>query len=164
MELWERQDKESNARWEAFKAYRDMPAGKRSLNAVANALGKKKRNLEVWSSEDKWQARCEAYDRYLDAQATARRIEGIAEMNKRHIDVAEKILEKAADGLKYIDPEDIRPSDVAKLVDTAAKLERLARGDATEVVETREGESVVQAVQFYMPDNGRDGDSSGQGD
>jgi len=141
-----------------------MPIGKRSLATVCKTLGKAMSSVAKWSKEDNWQARIEAYDRYLDAQATARRIEGIADMNKRHIDVAEKILEKAADGLKYIDPEDIRPSDVAKLVDTAAKLERLARGDATEVVETREGESVVQAVQFYMPDNGRDGDSSGQGD
>lgn len=141
-----------------------MPIGKRSLPKLAKELGKNRKNIEKWSAEDKWQARCEAYDRYLDAQATAKRIEGIAEMNKRHINVAEQILEKAAEGLKYIEPDEIRPSDVAKLVDTAAKLERLARGDATEVVETREGESVVQAVQFYMPDNGRDGDSSGQGD
>ena len=164
MELWERQERESGPRWEAFQTYRNMPPGKRSTNEVAKSLGKAPRLIHKWSSEDKWQDRCEAYDRYLDAEATARRIEGIAEMNKRHIDVAEKILEKAANGLDYIDPEDIRPSDVAKLVDTAAKLERLARGDATEVVENREGESIVQAVQFYMPDNGRDGDGTGQGD
>lgn len=164
MELWERQRKESGPRWEAFQAYRDMPPGKRSLQKTADGLGKSLRILAKWSKEDKWQERCEAFDRYLDAQATAKRIEGIADMNKRHINVAEQILEKAAQGLEYINPVEIKPSDVAKLVDTAAKLERLARGDATEVVETREGESIVQAVQFYMPDNGRDGDSSGQGD
>ena len=157
MEIWERQKGENGPRWEAFQAYRDMPPGKRSLAEVAKALGKSERLMAKWSGQDSWVERCEAFDRYLDAEAAAKRIEGIAQMNKRHINAAESILNKAIDGLKFIDPEDMKPSDVAKLVDVAAKLERLARGDATEVVETREGESIVNAVQFYMPDNGRDG-------
>lgn len=157
IEVWERQKGESGPRWEAFQAYRDMPPGKRSLPKLAKELGKSLRLVAKWSSQDSWVSRCEEYDRYLDAQAQARRIEGIADMNKRHINAAETILKKAVDGLKFIDPEDMKASDVAKLVDVAAKLERLARGDATEVVETREGESIVNAVQFYMPDNGRDG-------
>ena len=157
MEIWERQKGENGPRWEAFQLYRDMPPGKRSLTEVAKTLGKSDRLMQKWSSQDSWKERCEAFDRYLDAEAAAKRIEGIAQMNKRHISAAESILDKAIDGLKFIDPEDMKASDVAKLVDVAAKLERLARGDATEVVETREGESIVNAVQFYMPDNGRDG-------
>ena len=159
MELWERQEGESNPRWEAFKTYRDMPIGKRSLTEAAKTLGKPRRNLEKWSSEDKWQERVEAYDRYMDAEAQKLKVKGIADMNKRHINAAKKILDKAVDGLKYIEPDEMKPSDIAKLVDVAAKLERLARGDATEVVETREGESIASAVQFYMPSNGRDDDN-----
>lgn len=160
MELWERQEGESNPRWAAFQTYRDLPPNERSVELVAKTLHKTPGNLYKWSASDKWQERCEAYDRYLDAEAAKHKIIGIAEMNKRHIDAAEKILDKAIDGLRYIDPSDLRASDVAKLVDVASKLERLARGDATEVVETREGDSIAQAVQFYMPSNGRDDDGS----
>lgn len=160
MELWERQKGESNPRWEGFQTYRDLPPGKRSLRAVAEILHKGEPTLKRWSAEDKWGERCEAYDRYLDAEAAKQKILGIAEMNKRHINAAEKILDKAIDGLKHIEPDEMKPSDIAKLVDVASRLERLARGDATEVVETREGESIANAVQFYMPSNGRDDDGN----
>ena len=42
------------------------------------------------------------------------------------------------------------------MVDTAAKLERISRGDAGEVVEERNGGDAPKIVQFYMPDNHRD--------
>lgn len=42
------------------------------------------------------------------------------------------------------------------MVETASRLERLSRGDVGDVIEERDGGESVPAVQFYIPDNGRD--------
>ena len=153
---WERQNEETPKQFEAFVVYRDMGMD-RSLSKVAKVLGKSAQLMSRWSSDNKWVERCAAWDNEQDRIARQEQIKDIKKMRKRHADVASDMITAAAKGLKEImeKPKEMTPNDVARLVDVASKLERLSRGDTSEVVEQRQGEA-VDAVQIYIPSNGRE--------
>lgn len=152
---WERQDGETPKQFEAFVVYRDM-GEERSLQKVANQLAKSRQLLTRWSSANNWVERCTAWDNEQDRILRQEQIKDIKKMRKRHADVASAMITAAAKGLKEImnHPKEMTPNDVSRLVDVASKLERLSRGDTSEVIEERHGEA-VDAVQIYIPDNNR---------
>ena len=155
-EPWERQKGESLKAFEAFALYRDM--SQRSIRTVAQQLDKSATLIGRWSSTHEWQKRVSAWDAEQDRLARQAQIDEIKKMRKRHTDMATAMLAKAARALTKIPDDEIKASDVSKMVDTAAKLERISRGDVGEVIEERDGGASVPVVQFYMPDNHRDGD------
>lgn len=152
-EPWERQQGESRQAFEAFAAYRDME--NRTLAKVGRQLGKSKALMERWSSAWEWGKRTAAWDAEQDRLARQEQISEIKKMRKRHADLATAMLVKAARALQRIPEDEVRASDVSRLVETASKLERISRGDVGDVIEERDGGPAVPAVQFYMPDNGR---------
>lgn len=156
---WERQPDETTKPFEAFCAYRDMGRG-RSLRAVAEKLGKSEQLMSRWSAKNKWVERASQWDdeqeRIEREIAQKEQAKAIREMRKRHADIANAMLLKAAKALKAIPDDEVRAGDISRMVDVAAKLERISRGDVGEVVEERNGGDATPAVTFYMPDNGRD--------
>ena len=152
-EPWERQQGESAKAFEAFAIYRDMP--QRSIREVARQLGKSNTIIARWSSNHEWQKRVAAWDGEQDRIAREAQIQEIKKMRKRHADLATAMLVKASKALKKIPEDDIKASDVSRMVETAAKLERISRGDVSEVLEERDGGDSIPVVQFYMPDNHR---------
>ena len=155
MQPWERQDGETAKAYEAFSEYRDMGA-ERSLAKVGQKLGKSKAQMEKWSKKYSWVARAEQWDLEEDRLVRIALTKEIGAMRKRHTDVARAMLIKAARALQKIPDDEIKATDISRMVDVASKLERISRGDVGEVVEERQGESVADPVQFYIPDNGRD--------
>ena len=153
-EPWERQKGENNKRFEAFSLYRDMKS--RTLAKVAAQLGKSNGLIERWSREDKWGERVAAWDDEQDRIAREAQINEIKKMRKRHADLANAMLVKAAKALGRIPEDEIKASDVSRMVDVASKLERVSRGDVETVVEERMGEAAPPPVTFYIPDNHRD--------
>lgn len=154
VDLWERQPGEGPKPWEAFVLYRDMPD--RALRKVAKQLNKSLTIIGRWSSEWNWTERVAAWDNEKDRIARKAHTDEIAKMRKRHAKLAADMLEKSAAALKSMKPERMKPQDVARMVDIAAKLEKLSLGDVTEVIEERDGGTVEPAVTFYIPDNQRD--------
>ena len=152
---WERQEGETARAYEAFSEYRDMGAD-RSLAKVGQKLGKSKAQMEKWSKKYSWVVRVEAWDIEQDRLIREELMKNIGAMRKRHADIAVAMLTKAAKALLKIPVEEVKASDISRMVDVASKLERISRGDVGEVVEERQGESVGDPVQFYIPDNGRD--------
>ncbi len=152
-EPWERQKGENTKRYEAFCKYRDMP--QRSLAKVAQELSKSTGLICRWSREDKWVDRVAAWDDEQDRLARQAQIDEIKKMRKRHADMATAMLVKAAKALQRLPEDEIRAGDLSRMVETAAKLERISRGDVGEVVEERDGGTATPIVQFYMPDNHR---------
>lgn len=156
---WERREKETSKAYEAFCIYRDMGI-QRSLSKVAEALQKSETLMGRWSGTHSWVERAAAWDdeqeRKEREQALKEQAKAIKEMRKRHADLANAMLIKAAKALKRIPEDEIKPADVSRMVETASKLERISRGDVGEVVEERDGGPSTPAVTFYMPDNGRD--------
>lgn len=156
IEPWERQDGETPKQFEAFVVYRDM-GEERSLSKVAQHLSKTKQLLTRWSSANNWVERCAAWDREQDRILRQEQIKDIKKMRKRHADVANAMIGAATKGLKELlkHPEEMKPNDVARLVEVASKLERISRGDVGDVVEQRDGGESISAVQIYVPDNNR---------
>lgn len=154
-EPWERQKGETAKAYAAFCAYRDLGPD-RSIRKAGEKLGKNQTTLEQWSAQNKWRERAGKWDDEQDRIARADQIAEIKKMRKRHADLATAMLVKAAKALQRIPEDEVRASDVSRLVETASKLERISRGDVGDVIEERDGGQAVPAVQFYMPDNGRD--------
>lgn len=154
-DLWERQEGEGPKPWEAFVLYRDM-GPQRSVRKVAKELNKSDTLIGRWSSDWNWVNRAAAWDVEQDRQNRIAQNEEIKKMRKRHADLANAMIVKAARALNKIPDDEIKAADINRMVEVASKLERISRGDVGEVIEERDGGVATQAVTFYMPDNGRD--------
>src|SRR5918994_2545612 len=69
---WDRLNDESTKAFQAFAAYRDLPADERSLSAVSEQLGKSKSLLARWSTQFRWVDRTAAWDSHQDQQRRKR--------------------------------------------------------------------------------------------
>ena len=158
-EPWERRQEESTKAYEAFCTYRDMGPD-RSLAKVAEKLSKSEQLMKRWSYTHGWVERAAKWDDEQDRIereiAQREQAKAIKDMRKRHADLGQAMLIKAARALARIPEDEIKPGDISRMVDVASKLERISRGDVGEVVEERDGGTATPAVTFYMPDNGRD--------
>lgn len=158
---WERQKGESARAYEAFATYRDMGAS-RSHNKVVQKLGKNRATISLWSSKYEWVKRVSAWDAEQDRITREAQINEIKNMRKRHADLANAMLVKAAKALQRLPDDEIKAMDVSRMVETASKLERISRGDVGDVVEERDGGSALPIVQFYIPSNGRPDQEKGE--
>ena len=152
---WEMQKYDTPKAWEAFQVYRDMGKN-RSLVKVAEELHKSTTIIGRWSRKNNWGDRIAAFETEQDRIIRAELTKEIGAMRKRHADIASAMLVKAARALQRIPDDEIKAADISRMVETASKLERLSRGDTSEVVEERDGGTAMDPVQFYIPDNGRD--------
>lgn len=149
-ELWERQEGESTQAFAAFAAYRDMGV-ERSLAKVAQTLGKSKALMERWSVRWQWVVRADAWDDEVDRQSRKELEKGIIGMRKNHANIAKAMLVKALKALQKIQDDEMTPRDVSTMVDVAAKLERLSRGEVTERMEGKQtitGEIALQQIDL----------------
>lgn len=156
---WDRQPGEGPQAFRAFAAYRDSGAdgSKRSLQKTAQSLTKSNGEpysvgtLKDWSRKWRWQARVDAWDDELD-RLTRRELEkGITGMRKNHVSIAKAMLVKSLQALQKIPADEMTPRDVAAMVDVAAKLERISRGEVTERTEGRQtitGEVALQQINL----------------
>lgn len=136
-ELWERQSGESSKAYAAFCVYRDL-GPERSLDNVRKKLAENGKKISIkflgrWSSKYNWVARCQAYDDYLERRKREEKEKAILEMAERHAKLAMAFQQRVAERLREIDPSELSPADMAKWLDTATKLERLSRGEPTEI-------------------------------
>jgi hypothetical protein len=154
-EPWERQPDESPKAFEAFTIYRNLGSS-RSMAKVAEQLGKSNQLMSRWSRLHGWVRRAEAWDNEQDRLARQEQAIAIKKMRKRHANLAEAMLIKAAKALQRIPDDEVKASDIPRMVETAARLERISRGDVGDVVESRDGGESIPSVQFYIPSNGRD--------
>lgn len=152
---WERQEGETVKAFEAFCVYRDL--GKtRSQEKTAAQLSKSRQQICKWSAKYSWVERVGAWEEEQDRLIRIELTKDIGAMRKKHADIANALLIKAAQALKKIPDSEIKASDISRMIETATKLERISKGDVGEVIEERTNGEVMDPVQFYIPDNGRD--------
>lgn len=154
-EPWERQDGETARAWEAFCKYRDMGPD-RSLRKVVQALNKNLTTIAEWSSKYEWVKRVAAWDAEQDRIARQEQIKAIKAMRNRHAGMAKAMIVKAGRALQRIPDEEIKASDISRMIEVASKLERISRGDVGEVIEERDGGEAINPVQIYIPSNSRE--------
>ena len=158
---WEQQPGETAKKYEAFQAYLMMnkDGEDRSLRKVAHDLNKSLTYIGTLSSENNWVERVEAWDKEQLRLAQKKFEAEMAKMRELHAKSARAMIMKASKRVAQIDVDALSPQDVKAWMETGVKIERLSRGDTSEVIEERDGGSAINPVQVYLPDNGRDGDS-----
>lgn len=168
---WMRQPGETDKAFEAFGVYRDLgPA--RSLTIACKALGKSKGTVERWMMRFKWTDRVSAWDDEADRlsrerdlferqEARRKMIDGHAKGGARVFALGDTIVSR----YDVNDPDhgeeakrliaEMGALDAAKLMELGAKMERLARGESTERVETREAmqfaDTVIDLCLAHLP-------------
>lgn len=134
-EIWERQKDESSKAYAAFCVYRDL-GPERSLDKALSEANKKPTNRRHWSrwmEEYRWYKRAQAYDDYIEEKKRKENEKKILDMSDRHAKLAVVFQQKIAQRLQEIDPAELSPADMARWLDVATKLERLSRGEPTEI-------------------------------
>ena len=157
---FEQQPRESNKAFAAFKTYLDL-GPERTLVTVAEQHGKSRQMIERWSRRFDWPARVQAYAAHL-ADVERKAIEGLAlekavEWNKVHeaLKIAEwqrhkKLIALADEMIARWEANKQKCGTlegVARLLDLASKLGRLASGmptDRTEVTTEVQGKIDVE--------------------
>lgn len=151
---WEPLEEESSKAYEAFSVYRDMGI-QRSISKVSEKLQKSYTIIGRWSRTHNWVDRAAAWDAEQDRVVREQQLEDIKKMRKNHAKIASAMLVKAAKALQRLPEDEIKASDISRMVETASKLERISRGDVGEVIEERDGGEAINPVQIYIPDNNR---------
>ena len=134
IKLWERQPNESAEAFECFAVFRSlyMPGHKRpTVNMVAEKVNKGFAAVTHHSRNWRWAVRLDAYIAELDRNRLAEEEESRREMLRRHIQTAIDVQKKATDALEHIDANELNAKEVIQFIDTAIKIERQARMDAT---------------------------------
>ena len=125
---WEQQPDESLKQFDLFTRYRDLPTRERSLALVGRQWGVSTSYLERLSAQLEWVRRVTAFDQEQDRIRQASRVRRIREAHDRQAEVAATIMRKVAERLEMIDITSIKPSDVARLLEVASRVERAALG------------------------------------
>lgn len=149
---WNRQPCDTEARWRAFRTYRDL-VPPRTLPGASKALASPDgrpfclRTLSKWSSDDAWPERVLAFDRHLDAHRVTVIEDALAEdaraVANRHASIARDAIEVAHSHVRTWlaqlangDAVEVwEPNAVRGMLKDMITLERLVRGEATERVE-----------------------------
>lgn len=155
---WEQQAGETAKKYEAFQCYLHMKTDEedRSLRKVAFDLNKSLTYIGTLSSQYNWVERAEAYDRE-QLRLTQKKFEAeMARMREIHAKAGRAMVMKASKRIAQIDVSELTPQDVKNWMETGTKIERLSRGDTSEVIENRDGGTAINPVSIYLPDNGRD--------
>jgi hypothetical protein len=160
-ELFERQDKESAKAFEAYSIYVNLGAG-RSLAEVGRKLGKSVGLIERWSRRFDWPERVKAEEARLAAverQATealarqrgAQKLKRQAEQLEAEWETRSEALDLARSAIARWKANEKRCGSlegIARLLDLASKLGRLAVGMPTESTEVSVEQDVTVRVEL----------------
>jgi hypothetical protein len=145
---FEQRENETAKAYTAFSTYLGFGV-QRSTAAVAKKLKKSEQLIRRWSAKHKWTERVDIYERYLakveleatEALARGKSAEWLTrqeklresewEMHEKCVAAARKALEK------FLEKEKVFAtlSDIARILEIASKLGRLASGMATDKTE-----------------------------
>lgn len=168
MKDYERKEGETAKAFEAFAKYRDLGIT-RSIREVAQELNKSVAMIGRWSSANNWVERVRKYDKDMDRVAILENEKKRRDMVKRHANQAMMFQSKILERLNSLNPDELSPNDLIRWFTEAVKIERLSRGESTDIAEvTHSGEvtthdrDVFQRVDKYaelykkMANNGTD--------
>lgn len=138
LDLWVQQPGETQWEFSIWTAYRDSYPGKRAtLSEIARQMETTydavKKIAQRWSFPVRMQAWMQECDRITLLQ----RRQEILDMNKDHIDMAARLRAKLSTAIDNIEPEMLKPGEIASLAKLASEMERKARIDTIAQEELR---------------------------
>ncbi len=128
LDPWDRQPDETTHRYQQFRTYLDDGRA-RTLRKAAETLARNTRYIRAVSSAYRWVERAEAYDKHRDElddkqwQAARR---AAAENDARLLNAA---VSKIAQRLTALQPTDLTPADMIRLLDVTMRQRRALFGD-----------------------------------
>ena len=123
-EPWDRIDTEPAKAHGAFRVYRDLLPTQRSHPRVADAIQMSERRIRSWAVQFNWRERAEAWDDACHRVEDRERLEAIRQMHAVHRRAGRQAIELALQGLAHLDPSNMHPSTMTRLLELGAKLER----------------------------------------
>ena len=153
IEPWQQQADEGAKAFAAFCTYRDLGT-ERSIDKANQDIKKSRSLVGRWCVKHHWVERCRAWDEYLDQQTREELRRGVGKMAQRHANVAQVMLAKVAEKLRGFNAADLTTESLPKWFMAAVEVERLSRGEPTELVDAtlRAGVIVVPAKDLTSGD------------
>lgn len=132
---WDPVKGETARGYEAFRMFLSLGAGRTLKTVTAQTYGienpsgnsAKYRQVKKWSAQFRWFDRAMAYDLWREGELRRDAIEAERDMRRRHATVASVALQKAAEKLRSLNSETLSAREATALLDTAVRVERLAR-------------------------------------
>jgi hypothetical protein len=159
---FEQQERESDKAFAAFSLYLNL-GPQRSMAAVSKKLAKSEQLIKRWSSKYDWPARVQAHGAYLavvEREAVEVVVRGKAvewgkrqtELRQEEWDLHRECIQAAREALKrfYERGKGATLGDIARLLDLASKLGRLASGLATDRTEVTGDRGGPVRVEFEL--------------
>lgn len=138
LDPWDRRPGETPKAYAMFIEYRDQGRFGHSLRQLAAREGSTKlAQLGLWSRTHDWVDRVGAYDDYLDRQAQVEQVEQVKAMRRRHAALGYQLHDIAAERIRAINIEKLTVREALLIAELAIKIERQARGEVTDIQESR---------------------------
>lgn len=158
---WERQPGETPTQYRYFIVYRDLhrettedgdypslPFQERELAEVAELTDKKIGYMHQMSSKQNWRKRGAAYDLHLEKIIREANERSIIDMNKRQAKIGQALQSKALNRLQTMQPEELSAREVKDYLVDGSKIERMARGEATENTQTTNSHTIEGKIEI----------------
>lgn len=118
---WDRREGETSRAYAAFRAYRDLGPRRthRELPPPYNTQA-----VEGWSRHNDWVARASAWDDHAAMVEDGERLDALRQMHHTHQVIARSALAIAARALAQLDIAEMSASEVVRMMEAAAALER----------------------------------------
>jgi hypothetical protein len=154
IELWGRQPDESRKAFAAFLVFLSLGPG-RSLSQASrihHSNGAVKRGasgtIRKWAKDFHWNVRAAAYDADQARMLRQKDLAGIQEMNDRQVNTALLMQQRGVLRLNSIEPETLSIREAVEMLIKGAMLERLARGEPTEISENAGAVTPIQYIEI----------------
>lgn len=160
---WERRKGEAATSFHNFAMYRDL-GPHRSLSKAATALGKSIETLKTQSAKYGWVERAEAYDDDVDRRIRAERETERLRLERTHFGAGAALLGVAlrrlngaeagvgpngpVEAVERLDPNTLDAGDVARVMETAVRVQRISSGLPTDLVKGAVLPSMTEVVRM----------------
>ncbi|WDZ84048.1 hypothetical protein [Micromonospora cathayae] len=124
---WDRQRGEPERAYGYFAVYRDF-GRTRSVAKVATEVHKSREYLHKLATKWRWVQRAQAWDREEDRLYAEGLAEQRRDMARRHARIASALQGKIVARLQSLDASKLSPGDIARWLEVATRVERLALG------------------------------------
>ncbi|MEV4819305.1 hypothetical protein [Micromonospora tulbaghiae] len=124
---WDRQRCEPEKAYGYFALYRDL-GRTRTVAKVAEQVNKSRDYLHKLATRWKWVQRAAAWDREEDRLYAEGLAEQRRDMARRHARIASALQGKLVTRLQNLDASKLTPGDIARWLEVATRVERLALG------------------------------------
>jgi len=115
---------ESSKDYAVFRVYRDLPPTQRTVVRAATEAGISRRSAYDLCKRWSWVDRVDAWDDECHQTEDRERLEQIRQMHKVHRSAGRLAVGKAMQALNQLQPSEMNPSQIARLLSLGAKLER----------------------------------------